>query len=652
VPEVQEPVILSGKSIKWKFEFKDICEQLGDWTQITRYYYKSECRPLLQLKAWHRYSSQARSGHSSSGHPHSFREWLDFRDKARKDLYWLGKVCIGTEQSGAGFREHVHREMCEMFVPKNFDGVYHKNYTLDDVRKGIDKQNRQKSMLLLAPRGSFKSTVNVVDAAQWMLNAPDIRIFIVTGSGPLADKFLKAVKGFFYRPEKTGWTYFQSLFPEYVLRGKDGVSAADLVCPARICRQEGNPTLWVNSIGGVMAGWHCDVFKGDDIVDEDNSNTEDTREKLKRRYDNVSANLPDEWAFKDLIGTRYYPDDYYGERLSEMKKWGDTNSMKVLKRAAWTVKPGYEGVPLKQLQSHMVDLYFPEKLTFYSLIEKCRANEEQFRCQQLNEPAAGDIAVQFDEDVLRAHVIVQPKVPYPTSGNFRKVAVAWDTAHGDTMQSDYSAGAAGYCHEEDRSLYVLEVRSGKWKDSEVAVQVVDMHLKWNAVYSEIEQFPGWELLAAEIQRVAYRKTGKTITLIWRPVDNSVGSKRNAIKSLETVLADNRLWFVEGEWIDLTFMQFTRFTGFSKRRKDDIPDAISRLQRLIPRASLENFESVESAAERKRREAQEMQDNFARQQHDAAYRTVFERREAPPPSAAPPAEDDGPARIFGRNGLHL
>ena len=122
------------------------------------------------------------------------------------------------------------------------------------------------------------------------------------------------------------------------------------------------------------------MIKGDDIVNEENSNNDDTRDKLKNRYDIISHNLPDEWAFRDQLGTRYMLEDWYGDRLRDAEKYKDTNSIKYLKRAAWTVKPEYQHIPLKLLKSHMVDLYFPEKLTFNSLMAKCRANETNFRC--------------------------------------------------------------------------------------------------------------------------------------------------------------------------------------------------------------------------------------------------------------------------------
>jgi phage terminase large subunit-like protein len=655
------PDVASGdKRDGWLHQFSDV--PLPEGVESHRLlYYKSECRPLYQLKPLHR-----RHHHY---HSHDFRTWLEMRDRARKDLYWLGKECIATEQSGSGFVEHVHREMCSMFVQKNFDGVYHAKYTLDEVRQHFYKLPRSREMLLLAPRASYKSTVNKIDCVQWMLNAPDVRIFIITGSGGLSTKFLKEVKSFFYRPDRTEPTYFQALFPEYVIEGLDGVSAADLYCPARVCRQEGNPTLWVNSIDGRLAGWHCDLMKGDDVVNEGNSNTEETRAKLKDRYDNAAQFLPDQWAFRDQVGTRYAEDDWYGTRIADAEAFPETNAMQYLCRAAWTVKPEFADVPIRQLQEHMVELYFPEKMNFNSLIKECRSNEKTFRCQKLNEPAGADTIIRFERTAIERHTIIMSRVPRPPQNETRQVVCSWDTAHTAKIASDYSSGAVGYCDKPKRSLYVLEVKHGKWGDPVVARNIVDLHIKWSAAFSSIEKFGGWELLRDAIQTYANAKYARAISLQWRDIDVSFGSKRNRIRGLETLLREDRLWFVNGDWMDDLTQQFVRFSGFNKKRKDDIPDSIAPLQKLIPPVvgAPDPDAPVETQRERLDREARELREKFAAAQSDVAYASIFQPstppqitfgendwKEAPPEPVAAnePPVDPGAGWIFGRTGIHL
>ena len=264
-----------------------------------RTYYKSECLPIKQLiPIW----KDCRKFHGY----YIFEDWLEERDKLRKNLYHLG-LTVGHD-----FVPHVHQEMANMFVQKQFDGVYHDGYTLSEVRKAIGKQPREQEMLLLAPRGAFKSTVDCVDCVSWLINVPDVRILIIGPKHSLALKFLLQVKGYFHKPEHADPTKFQAMFPEYILPTKEAESESDLYCPARRVLGNEEPNLTVSSTGSSLSGWHTDILKGDDTVDDENSNTEGTREKLKMKWDNA-LNLVDEWGFIDQIGTRYFVDDLWGD---------------------------------------------------------------------------------------------------------------------------------------------------------------------------------------------------------------------------------------------------------------------------------------------------------------------------------------------------
>src|ERR1700722_18474538 len=219
----------------------------------------------------------------------TYEEWLLVRDRCRKDLFFLGTKILGWN-----WIERVHKPVCDFFVQKNFDGCYPEGYSLDDVHRAIDKQDPMKERILLDPRGSYKSTIDGVDCVQWILNCPDIRIFIMTGEYDNSVLFLKEIKTYFYLPQEGTPTKFHRLFPEFVVTGVDGTSEAPLEIPARRLPNK-FPTLWVNAVTATLASRHCDIKKGDDCVSDRNSPTSDARAKLKSKIDNVS-NLLDEWG--------------------------------------------------------------------------------------------------------------------------------------------------------------------------------------------------------------------------------------------------------------------------------------------------------------------------------------------------------------------
>lgn len=566
-------------------------------------YYKSEARPLYQLKPlWKKFGDEI-----------SFKMWLDFRDRCRKDLFWLGKYVLKKDLT------RWHLIPCfRMFVQKNFDGVYKLGYSIGDVHAAIGAQKRVKEMLFLASRGSFKSTLDGIDSVQWMLNCPDIRILILTGEYKLALAFMSEIKGYFYRAEKAPATFLHKLFPEYILEGKDGTSDQPLECPARIHNQK-EPSLWVNAIVANLSGWHCDIRKMDDVITDENCNSVDARGpegKLKKKIDGTD-NLVDEWGFTDIIGTPYYTDDYYAERL---KAPPEEAPLIFGKFPCWQIKKPFIGTPIKELKEEMVDLLFPEKLTFKSLRQKLMKNETLFRCQQLCEPAAEGESITFTESMLKAHLVME--APHAEGD----IYTTWDTSFARTSYADYSAGVAvKIIPREGKSFdaYIMEIVFGRWRPSELAFQYVMFEKKWKPKASLIERPAGDELLRIELQRQA-QKHSVALNIIWKNVSNNKDSKRNQIKGIETLISNDQLWFVGGQWIDETFNQFMRYTGEPKNkgRKDDIPDAVSQIQFFCP------FTSGNEELERLKKEREQKADQLA------IYSHIFERPNKPAPIIPP------------------
>jgi len=565
-------------------------------------FYKSECRSTEDLQGIYKDSPCGIT----------FEQWLNLRDRCRKDLFFLLVSILGWTR----VIERVHRPVCDFFPKLNFDGVYHEGYTLEELQDAILKQFKEwPEYLLLDPRGIFKSTISSGFSTQFLLNAPDARIFIVTGEYDNSVLFLQQIKRYFYQPEGAPATKLQQLFPEYILTGVKGTSELPLECPARIHTEQKEPSLWANAIVATLASQHCDLMIGDDVVSDRNSTTPEARIKLKNKYDNAE-NLLDEWGGKINIGTRYALDDWYGTRLAVPQ---EDAPLKYFCRAGWTVKEEFKTVPLRDLKKHMVDLLFPEKLSWAVMRKKLSSNERDFRCQQLNEPQPDIDALQFSEDVLRAHLVQMAAVPKDLT-----IYNAWDWAPTATERADYSAGAVGAVDRPKAEIYVPEVDFGRWRSSELAFHIVDLARRTKPQCILIEKAMGTELLQQEIVRVALRHQVAT-PILWLPIDNQYDAKTNRIKGLETLLAEGRLFFVQGPWIDETFAQFLRYTGLRKNkgRKDDIPDAISMLQFFLPK---EPSNPVDAEVVRRQQEEAEKQ-----AAQEAYMRVVFNRN--PPPKQA-------------------
>jgi len=354
-----------------------------------------------------------------------FQSWLYARDQAKKDLLWLNREVLGNTL----VIERVHQVICDQFVSKNFDGVYYPNYGIIEVTSAITRQSRiptawnpatknyeprtphdaedplnySRLSLTQDPRDFFKSTIGRADAIQWMLAVPDITMIILCADNELAEIFVNEIKLNFFLAAGATPSPLHLLFPEYVLRGVKGTSNEPIDCPARRMDRP-YPTLRSESIDSSLSGLHCDVLKFDDVVSNINCQTDQTRKKLQKHI-NLTMSVCDTWGWVDMIGTRYYPDDYYGFRLDKFREDQDIFAVKLFVRAAWTVKPEFEHIgnrKVKQLKEHMVVLTFPEHASWKFLQGKL-IDEYEFRCQYLNEPVWGEDAISMPMELLVAH---------------------------------------------------------------------------------------------------------------------------------------------------------------------------------------------------------------------------------------------------------
>lgn len=519
----------------------------------------------------------------------SFEEWLKLRDKARKDLFWLCRELLQLRD----LRPHVHQPVCDMFVQKNFDGIYYEGYTLEDMHLAIHRQPREKRMLLLFPRGFYKSVINSADSVQWLLNAPDCMISILSGTEELADDFLYAVKKAFNLQSNEDPNDFHQLFPEYILTGVGGTSNEDMWCPAAIIHQK-DASLWVRSIKQGISGKHADIRKMDDVVTNANSNNEDARKELKSKIDS-SKFIVGGHGFTDIVGTRYFSGkvpDYYGSLILGAS---DKNPLKYYCRGVWTVKPEFKDVKIHDLEAHMVDLLFPEKIGegFDELMAELGDRNDaeltrQFRNQKLNDPIDADIEdpfkIDFTLEMLKKHEYsamyrVDPRMEGDTF-------MTGDWAYSDNKWSDWSVLVAGRTYKREDGqwgIIILDVKFGKWKYQELAFQIVMFMKKHNPKKTMLEEIVGADILKNEIARRAVMHGYSGESPLFVKPDNSKGSKKRRIKSLEILLTNHLLYFVGGDWIEEAFNQFVKYKGekSTKTRKDDIPDAIAMLLRFLP-----------------------------------------------------------------------
>ena len=121
-------------------------------------------------------------------YPHNSNQWPSYQatrpgnpsqEKGKRDLWYLCSRVL--HRVYPDLVESLHRPWCEFFVQKN-------------PTKDVLVQDMVKNRLLLAPRGHFKTTINLCDIIQWMLAFPDITICLFSGTEPLAARMVDEIK--------------------------------------------------------------------------------------------------------------------------------------------------------------------------------------------------------------------------------------------------------------------------------------------------------------------------------------------------------------------------------------------------------------------------------------------------------------------------
>jgi hypothetical protein len=285
------------------------------------------------------------------------------RWRAQTDLFWLATKVLQDDDGNPSYpdiNERTHREVAEFFVQK-------------DPSKPLEAQDALKQRLLLMPRGTFKTTMNIVDTIQWILCFPDLAILVMTAvnneDSPLADVFVEEVAQHFFAKVSFNLATkpLHVLFTEHVIMKMPKRGGFTTRARQRYRRE---PTLMGASIEASLSGWHHDVHKYEDIQDNRNSQTAYMIAKVKKNMF-INGKMLMSWGFRDMTGTRYGPMDVYGlviERLNpKIGKVLWKPAMQV-KAEAWRRRPDllekaqdYSHL-FEELEEEDWELFFPEFL--------------------------------------------------------------------------------------------------------------------------------------------------------------------------------------------------------------------------------------------------------------------------------------------------
>ncbi len=519
----------------------------------------------------------------------------EVRRRAKSDLYFLARYILWeTNPEGIGkdildnLIEEPHRVICDFFVKK-------------DDKKSLADQDIRKNRILLWPRGGFKSTIDICDVVQWILNFPDVRILFLTAADDLASGFVDETKGHF-RIRKTNPSLMNIFFPEYCVEDKNQWDQYHFACPLWEAKQDGRkePTVTASSIVSTLSGFHYEVMKADDTVSNKNSENEEQCARVIKNFF-INRKMLRPFGYCDLIGTRYNAVDMYGVALDnnigeiQKKDFGPcveiidnlTSGLRVLigkaivikSEAAVKLADERKKITYPEAGEDGCDLLIPKIYPYARLMKELNDDEVSFEGQFNQNPNPVSTTV-FDRSLLVASTVSFSEMPFRGP-----VSQTWDFAFSAKKGRDYTT-ASNVIWNDKGQFFVTDILRGRYKPHDLAKAVVDFAVKWRPYIIGIEDASGSKLLEPTIISEA-NKTGDAYIINicshidWYPTDLHKDSKRMRMASLHPWMVDGNMKFAN--YLPILETIYNEFEKcLSSHKHDDIPDVLSQQPRYAPR----------------------------------------------------------------------
>lgn len=469
--------------------------------------------------------------------------------RCQTDLLFLGRV-LGYDK----ILDRVHGPVADLCVKKN-------------PMLPIEEQDAVKERMHLDPRGTFKSTLSIIDSVQYIVCFPEVRICKLTATKPLAAAIAGEITGHFVGHDDL--TLFQELFSDFLIRPRD-ILIGQFTAPNRK-RDWREATVMSFSIETSISGWHFDVLDPDDVVDTVNSSTPGGIAKVKKNFRiNRKTLMP--WGYINFKGTRYNPFDLWGDIIEKARP----GKIKLLIRSALKLKSGQRLEP-SMWPDHFpaeseVEVLFPELLSYEFLKDQFEDDYSSFMTQYMNDAYGGEQVVFPREAMLQATL---PHKDMPIAG---ETFIFWRFAYDSKPNMRYAAAAVGII--ANGRMFIVDVLRGSFKPSDLAMRVIQLAKKWGVRNVDIEETPGARYYESPILNYGIT-LGWSVTVRWTEYQEDEGARSLRMKYAEPLITAMRLLFSDG--IVCLNEVFRQFCNFGMVEDSEIPDVVSRVAENLPKS---------------------------------------------------------------------
>jgi predicted phage terminase large subunit-like protein len=338
--------------------------------------------------------------------------------------------------------EPLHRKVCD-FITNNIN---------------------TKKLLLLLPRGTFKSSIVTVGYSLYRIaNNPNERILIANATRPMAVQFLSQIKNHLQRNDE-----YKKIFGD-LSQTADSWREDRIYVAREKSYEQKEPTVWAQGIESNVVGSHFDLAILDDVVARENISSKEQIDKVKNFYKDALDLIDAEKGHKKviIIGTTWHWDDLYQWIQDDLME--DFEMMRL---------PAYQG------EWGEGELLLPTRLSWKVLKElKKQQGNAHFSAQYMLDP------IPEEDQTFRGPFRYYEETDL--KGIELKKFITCDPAISEEKTADYSALVCVGV-DKNNDWYILDI----WRDRVQPKKLIDQIFYWNEK---------WKPVSIGIETIAFQK---------------------------------------------------------------------------------------------------------------------------------------------------
>lgn len=483
--------------------------------------------------------------------------------RCKTDLFFLAREVLGYQKMTLA----THQELCDYTtsVLPNPPEV---------KRDGFDP--RKNLLLLLMPRGTFKSSVvTIAFTLQFILNEPNARILIDSETFSKSKAFLREIIDHLVNNE-TYRQIFKAIHGKYPYTKKSEMKLwtdSEVILPCRNVPKK-EPTISCAGIDVTKNGMHYDLIIADDLHSEKNVTNKEQIEQVIDHY-KLAFSLLDPGKPMIIIGTRWDYSDLYQHIIDF-----EAEDFNILKKSAYNPDGS---------------LFFPEVLNEQELDKiRRRQGTSIFSKQYLNEPVSDENAT-FRRDYIKR--IPWEQVRGRPMNWYWCIDPSYSDPRGGSTYSDYASFVlAGMDYM--RNLYVRHIIRAKMTYSDIISRMFEVNQ--DPRFSDIKQAKfileviGTKSLSFELANEQRRRN------TWLPVveiKSRHNNKEERIRALAPFYEFGHVYHIN-ECPQIEDLEY-ELLHFPTARYDDSSDALATVLEVASPPSKSSYTHPDDRPSRKR-----------------------------------------------------